>query len=90
MSDHKCAFSATQMQGQFGCAQGFPVARRNGPDIACHSESGYSRCARLYDQFKVAGLMAMGLEDNPLIVPHSAWLKMQFGGLLALQRRLGR
>jgi len=87
--DHKCAFNGPLMSGVFACSQGRQVARRGGPDIACGSADGHQRCARLFELLKTAGLKELAMEDDLLTMPHSALLKIQYGGLLGLQRQLG-
>jgi hypothetical protein len=85
---HKCAFSATQITGQFACAKGQQVTRRGGPDVACTSEGAHQQCARLFQRMKEVALPAFGVEDDLLSMPHSVLIKIQFGGLLGLQRLL--
>jgi len=87
--DFKCAFSGPQMTGTFTCKRGRQVARRGGPDISCDYGTGHQRCAQLFESLKSAGLDHMALEDNLLTLPHSVLLKVQYGGLLGLQRLLG-
>lgn len=85
---YKCVFSATQITGQFACEKGQQVTRRGGPDIACTSEVVHQRCARLFQRMKDVALPAFGVEDDLLSMPHSVQVKIQFGGLLGLQRLL--
>jgi hypothetical protein len=86
MDEHKCAFSNTLITNQFGCDKAEPVTRRGGPDIACTSDAGHRRCEKLFQQMKAAALPAFGVEDDLLSMPHSVLVKIQFGGLLGLQR----
>jgi len=88
MEEYKCAFSNTLVTNQFGCAQGEPVARRGGPDVACRSREAHRICEKLFAQMKSAALPAFGVEDDLLTMPHSVLVKIQFGGLLGLQRLL--
>ncbi len=88
MEEYKCAFSNTLVTNQFGCEQGEPVARRGGPDVACRSNEAHRRCEKLFAQMKSAALPAFGAEDDLLTMPHSVPMKIQFGGLLGLQRLL--
>jgi len=85
---HKCAFSVTQITGQFACEMGQQVTRRGGPDVACTSEAAHQQCARLFQRMKDVALPAFGVEDDLLSMPHSVLVKIQFGGLLGLQRLL--
>ncbi|MCR4302292.1 MAG: hypothetical protein NUV51_11815 [Sulfuricaulis sp.] len=88
MEEYKCAFSNTLVTNQFGCEKGEPVARRGGPDVACQSNEAHLRCEKLFAQMKSAALPAFGVEDDLLTMPHSVLVKIQFGGLLSLQRLL--
>jgi hypothetical protein len=89
MQEYKCAFSNTLVTGQFACENGKSVTRRDGPDVVCVSEEAHQRCERLFQRMKQAGLPAFGVEDDLLSMPHSVLVKIQFGGLLGLQRSLG-
>lgn len=88
MEEHKCAFAAPLVAGQFGCAHARHVTRRGGPDVACSVQAGHERCARLYERLKAVALPAFGVEDDLLSMPHSTLVKIQAGGLLSLQREL--
>ncbi|GAB4507119.1 MAG: hypothetical protein Tsb0026_01350 [Sulfuricaulis sp.] len=88
MEEYKCAFSNTLVTNQFGCEKGEQVARRGGPDIACTSDAAHQRCEKLFQQLKSAALPAFGVEDDLLSMPHSVLVKIQYGGLLGLQRLL--
>jgi hypothetical protein len=88
MEEYKCAFSNTLMTNQFGCEKAEQVTRRSGPDIACTSEAAHQRCEMLFQQMKAVALPAFGVEDDLLSMPHSVLVKIQFGGLLGLQRLL--
>jgi hypothetical protein len=89
MADHKCAFSHPLIAGQFGCENAEQVTRRGGPDIACRSDAAHTRCEQLFQRMKAAALPAFGFEDDLLSMPHSVLVKVQYGGLLGLQRSLG-
>ncbi len=88
MDDYKCAFSATLIRGEFGCRHAIEVTRRSGPDIACTVEASHRRCAELHAAMKTVGLAAFAMPDDPAATPHSAMIKIQFGGLFGLQRLL--
>lgn len=88
MEEHKCAFNATLMGDQFGCTHARHVVRRGGPDIACVDNTGHERCQRLFELLKASALPAFGVEDDLLSMPHSTLVKIQFGGLLGIQRLL--
>ena len=89
MDDYKCAFAATLMGGEFACIKAIPVTRRAGPDMACTDHAAHERCAALFEKLKSIALPAMGYEDDLLSMPHSALVKIQFGGLQGLQRLIG-
>ena len=86
MAQHKCAFSHTLLQEQFRCENAKPITRREGPDVCCTSATAYTQCAALLQRMKEAALPAFGVSDDPLQMPHSVLVKIQFGGLLGLQR----
>ena len=86
MEEHKCAFSNTLVTNQFGCEKGAQVTRRGGPDVVCASEEAHQRCEKLFQRMKQTALPAFGVEDDLLSMPHSVQMKIQFGGLLGLQR----
>jgi hypothetical protein len=88
VENDKCAFSATLMGNDYGCRHARAVTRRGGPDVACTSPEAQVRCGRLFEAFKLASLPIFGYEDDLLSMPHSCLVKMQFGGLLGLQRVL--
>jgi hypothetical protein len=88
MTEYKCAFSNTLVTNQFGCEKAQQVTRRGGPDIACASDDAHQRCESLFQRMKQAALPAFGVEDDLLSMPHSVLVKIQFGGLLGVQRLL--
>jgi hypothetical protein len=81
-----CVFALTQISNEFYCEYGDLVSRRAGPDIACQSEQHQQLCSCVYEQLKQVGLIAFEYEDDLAQVPHGVWAKIQFGGLLGLQR----
>ena len=89
MEEHKCAFSNTLVTSQFGCEKGMQVTRRGGPDVACTAAEAHQQCEKLLQRMKQAALPAFGVEDDLLSMPHSVLVKIQFGGLLGLQRLQG-
>ncbi len=88
MEQDNCVFRDTQITEQFGCRHGQAVTRRGGPDVVCRSPSARARCSELYQRIKAVGLAALGVVDDPLQMPHSALLKIQFGGLLGIAELL--
>ena len=85
----KCAFSSTLIGDQFACANATPVIRRGGQEFACRSENAHKLCVMQFENLKQAALLELGLEDDLLSIPHSVLTKIQFGGLLGLQRKYG-
>ncbi len=85
----KCPFSAPLTQPEFECRFADEVIRRGGSEFNCRSEAAHARCKPLHRDFKQAALPAFGVEDDLLSMPHSVLVKIQFGGLLGLQRLLG-
>ena len=88
MRNNRCVFALPQIAEDFSCQYGELVTRRAGPDIACSSDRMCQLCSNLYEQFKIAGLAAFEYEDDLTQVPHSVWVKIQYGGLLGLQNTL--
>jgi hypothetical protein len=88
MQEYKCPFSAPLITHQFGCTKATEVVRRGGVEINCTDAAAWSRCDQLFQRMKLAALPAFGVEDDLLSMPHSVLVKVQYGGLLGLQRLL--
>jgi hypothetical protein len=88
MEEHKCPFSAPLITRQFGCAHAQEVIHRGGAEINCTDAAAQARCDLLFQRMKAAALPAFGVEDDLLSMPHSVLVKIQYGGLLGLQRLL--
>lgn len=86
MQDLICPFSATLVKDDFGCHQTSKIIRRGGSEIACNRADAHQRCTVLFQRLKDTALPAFGVEDDLLKVPHGVLVKIQFGGLLGLQR----
>ncbi len=86
MSDLICPFSATLAKDDFACRHAEQIIRRGGAEFACRSGPLHADCSRLFAQLKNAALPLFDLEDDLLQVPHGVLQKIQFGGLLGLQR----
>lgn len=76
------------MGGEFACQQAASVVRRGGPDIACQAQAAHQRCESLLLHLQAAALPAMGFTGDLESTPHSALVKIQFGGLLGLLHQL--
>jgi hypothetical protein len=87
MNDH-CPFSTPIISHDFGCAHANEVTRRGGPDIACGMPDVQVRCESLFDALKLAALPEFGVPDDLTVMPHSALVKIQYGGLSGLLRLL--
>lgn len=88
MDEYKCPFSAPLVTRQFGCTHAREVVRRGGAEINCADVAGHARCTDLFHQLKLTALPVFGVEDDLLSMPHSVLVKIQYGGLLGLQRLL--
>jgi hypothetical protein len=88
MDEHKCPFSAPLITRQFGCTYAQEVIHRGGAEINCTDATAQARCDLLFQRMKVAALPAFGVEDDLLSMPHSVLVKIQYGGLLGVQREL--
>lgn len=86
MKELICPFSATLVKDDFCCKQATKIIRRGGNEIACNSADARQRCTRLFQHLKDTALPEFGVEDDLLQVPHGVLVKIQFGGLLGLQR----
>ena len=86
MKDLICPFSATLARDDFGCKHATKIIRRGGTEIACQLEKAHLRCTGLFQGLKDVALPAFEVEDDLLQVPHGVLVKIQFGGLLGLQR----
>ena len=89
MEEHRCPFQVPQIKRDFACSLGVEVARRDGAAVACQSDSASRHCCELYERLKQVGLEAFGMKDDLAKVPQSLYIKVQYGGLLGLQRLLG-
>lgn len=88
MEEHKCPFSAPLVSRLFGCTHAREVVRRGGAEINCTEVAAHARCTDLFQQLKLSALPEFGVEDDLLSMPHSVVVKIQYGGLLGLQRLL--
>ena len=86
MQDLICPFSATLARETFGCTHAERIIRRGGTEFCCRHQPAHACCEQLFEQFKQAALTAFGVEDDLTRMPHSVLVKIQFGGLLGLQR----
>jgi len=84
--DLKCPFAAPLTKGDFGCRHAKEVVRRGGSEIDCRSAADHERCRELFLGLKRAALPAFEVEDDLTTMPHSVLVKIQYGGLLGLQR----
>ncbi len=89
MLELKCPFNQTLRSEAFACVHAAAITRRDGPDVCCTSQSAQERCSVLFEEMKRSALPAFGVADDPQQMPYSVVVKVQFGGLLGLQRHLG-
>ncbi len=76
------------MKEDFGCSNANPIVRRGGAEIACVAEQAHAHCMNLFQRLKDVALPEFGVEDDLLKMPHSVLVKIQYGGLLGLQRSM--
>ncbi len=62
------------------------IFRRGGAEFACNSADTHVECSQLLRRLKNVALPEFGVEDDPTQMPYSTLVKIQFGGLLGLQR----
>lgn len=89
MVELKCPFNQTLRSEAFACVHAAAITRRDGPDVCCTSQPAQERCSVLFEEMKRSALPAFGVADDPQQMPYSVVVKVQFGGLLGLQRHLG-
>ena len=91
MPDLICPYSATLAQkSHFLCPNADEVIRRGGSEYVCLQSNRYEICSEVHNKVKQVYLEGEGLEDDLLSLPHSAFVKIQFGCVLGLQSALGR
>ena len=91
MPDLTCPYSATFSQkDNFACPNADEVIRRGGSEYICLKLSQYDVCSQVLKTVKQKYLESQGLEDDLLSVPHSTFVKIQFGCALELQSSLDR
>jgi len=91
MPDLICPYSAMLAQkSNFSCPNADEVIRRGGAEYICLQSNSYEICSDVHNKVKAAYLDAEGLEDDLLSLPHSTFVKIQFGCVLGLQSALGR
>ena len=86
MPDLLCPFSATLVKKDFGCKHAKEIIRRGGAEIACEKSDVHTVCSTLHNTIKTSALQAMNVEDDLQTLPHSVLVKIQYGGLLGLQK----
>lgn len=90
MSNLICPFSAPLVAGDFACRHAEAIIRRGGTEIACQAGTSRAHCIELHQAMKAVALAEQGYEDDLTQVPHSLLVKIQYGGLLGLQRLTGQ
>lgn len=91
MSDLICPYNATLAQkSNFSCPNADEVIRRGGAEYVCLQSDSYKICSEVHSKVKAAYLSSEGLEDDLLTVPHSTFVKIQFGCILGLSSTLGQ
>ena len=91
MSDLICPYSAILVQkSNFLCPNADEVIRRGGSEYVCLQSDSHDYCCEVHNRVKEAYLDSQGLEDDLLSLPHSTFVKIQFGCILGLQSALER
>lgn len=86
-----CPYSAILAhKSAFSCPNADEVIRRGGSEYICMPPGNYELCSDVYDKVKIAYLDSKDLKDDLLSLPHSTFVKIQFGCILGLQSSLGR
>ena len=91
MSDLICPYNATFAQKEhYSCPNSDEVIRRGGSEYVCLQSDSHNLCSQIHDSVKQAYLDSEALEDDLLTLPHSTYVKIQFGCVLGLQSALGQ
>lgn len=91
MNDLICPYSATLVQKiNCACPHADEVIRRGGAEYVCLQADQFERCNEVHSKVKQTYLKTEGLEDDLLSLPHSVFVKIQFGCVLGLQAALAR
>lgn len=91
MADLICPYSATLAQKRdYSCPNADEVIRRGGSEYVCFQPASHEVCSGVHHKAKQVYLESQGLEDDLLGLPHSTFVKIQFGCVLGLQSALGR
>ena len=91
MPDLICPYSAMLAQKRdFSCPYADEVIRRGGSEYVCLQINNHELCSEVHNKVKKVYLESQGLEDDLLSLPHSTFVKIQFGCVLGLQYALGR
>lgn len=83
-SDRHCPFAAPLTVRRAACSQAQEVVRCGGAEYDCASTLALTRCRRLHERCKQAGLAAFGTVDDLTQVPHSVLVKIATGSLTGL------
>jgi len=86
--DLKCPYRTTLITRSFTCPHASEITRRDGPDIACNQATSHQLCEEFYNRLKVQVLPAMGHTEDLTQLPASVLQKIQFGGLLGLNKQV--
>lgn len=84
MAELHCIFDTPLIVERFSCSQAIPVIRRGGTEINCAQASCHAQCQAMLEQVKPQALLALNTEDDLLVMPRSAILKIHHGTLMAL------
>ncbi len=91
MVDLVCPYRATFAQKSvFTCPHADEVIRRGGSEYVCLQSTSHEVCSAVHDKAKQSYLESKDLQDDLLSLPHSTFVKIQFGCVLGLQSALGR
>lgn len=91
MLDLICPYSALLAKKcDFACPNADEVIRRGGSEYVCLQPTKHEVCSDVHKKVKETYLETQGLDDDLLSLPHSTFVKIQFGCVLGLQSALGR
>ncbi len=88
LNQRPCPFEKAVMRGCCGCHRVRQVLIAERQTAACTEEASWHRCRAFFDALRDKARFALHIEDPEAPLPHAQKLRLQCGGLLALQTEL--
>jgi len=89
INEQRCVFekALNARRATCSCMHRFHLADREG--VSCRSKAALARCTEFLDRLRGNARFALGLSHVGGPLPHNKEIRVQAGGLLALQASLG-